>query len=67
MEKSKKNQAGIVVRIPLKNITPSKENPRKSINSEDLNELADSIKENGLLQPITVRPVEKGQYEIVCG
>ena len=67
MEKTKKNQAGIVVRIPLKNITPSKENPRKSINPEELNELADSIKENGLLQPITVRPIEKDKYEIVCG
>lgn len=64
--------AGTVKRIPLKEIVPSKNNPRKTFNPEELNELAESIKENGLLQPITVRPIkdaedEFAKYEIVCG
>lgn len=61
--------SGQVRRIPLKEIIPSKDNPRKLFNPEELNELAESIKENGLLQPITVRPVKDNfaRFEIVCG
>lgn len=60
---------GQVRRIPLKEIVPSKDNPRKVFNPEELNELAESIKENGLLQPITVRPFDSkfAKFEIVCG
>lgn len=73
MNKSKdtvKSQiTGQVRRIPIKEIVPSKDNPRKVFNPEELNELAESIKENGLLQPITVRPLESSfaKFEIVCG
>ena len=61
--------AGQVRRIPLKDIVPSENNPRKVFNPDDLQELAESIKSNGLLQPITVRPVKSSfaKYEIVCG
>ena len=41
--------------------------PRKHFDAKLLDELADSIRENGLLQPITVRPVADGRYEIVAG
>lgn len=60
---------GQVKRISLKDIVPSKDNPRKTFNPEELNELAESIKENGLLQPITVRPIKSSfaTFEIVCG
>lgn len=73
MEKSNKKEKpqimGQVRRIPIKEIVPSKENPRKVFNPEELNELAESIKENGLLQPITVRPIKDNfaKFEIVCG
>jgi ParB family chromosome partitioning protein len=74
MKKTEKAVAGEVRRIPLKEIVPSSNNPRKTFNADELNELAESIKENGLLQPITVRPVkpengsdEFAKYEIVCG
>lgn len=74
MKKNEIAEAGTVRRIPLKDIVPSTNNPRKTFNAEELNELAESIKENGLLQPITVRPVkseneetEFAKYEIVCG
>lgn len=56
--------------IPLTDICPSKLNPRKSFDQESLNELAENIKENGLIQPITVRKLPKGnehKFDIVCG
>lgn len=50
-------------------IVPSELNPRKSFDQEELEELAQSIKENGLVQPITLRKTGKKdiKYEIVCG
>lgn len=56
--------------ISLADICPSSLNPRKTFDQESLKELADNIKENGLIQPITIRkaPKESGKkYEIVCG
>ena len=74
MKKNEKAISGEVRRIPLKDIVPSSNNPRKTFNADELNELAESIKENGLLQPITVRPIkteedgsEFAKFEIVCG
>jgi ParB family chromosome partitioning protein len=55
-----------VVEIELKKIHPSKLNPRLEVNIERLNELASSIREVGLLQPIIVRPL-KGEFEVVLG
>lgn len=52
--------------LPLSDILPNKGQPRKNFDEDALNELADSIKQNGVLQPILVR--KKGQrYEIVAG
>lgn len=59
-----------VKEIMLADICPSTLNPRKTFDQESLNELSQNIKENGLVQPITVRkaPKESGKkYEIVCG
>lgn len=56
--------------IPLSEIVPSELNPRKKFNQEELEELAQSIKENGLIQPITLRKIgnkKDSKYEIVCG
>ncbi len=55
--------------IPLERINPSPFNPRKTFDSGELDELAASIREKGLVQPILVRPVGAGgnQYEIVAG
>ena len=55
-----------VVEIELKKIHPSKLNPRLEVNIERLNELAASIREVGLLQPIVVRPLN-GEFEVVLG
>ena len=52
--------------LPLKKIKPNKEQPRKHFDEAELTELSDSIKQNGILQPLLVR--EKGDhYEIVAG
>jgi ParB family chromosome partitioning protein len=52
--------------IDIRKIRPSKLNPRLEVNIERLNELAASIREVGLLEPIIVRPV-KGEFEVVVG
>lgn len=52
--------------IDLKDISPSRLNPRLEINVERLNELAESIREVGLLEPIIVRPTGE-KYEVVVG
>ena len=55
--------------VPVDRINPSPFNPRKHFNTEELDELAASIREKGLVQPILVRPIGAGghQYEIVAG
>lgn len=53
--------------IDIEYIVPNSSQPRTHFDSEAINELAQSIKENGLIQPIVVRPIELGQYEIVAG
>jgi ParB family chromosome partitioning protein len=52
--------------VELKKIRPNRLNPRLEMNIERLNELATSIREVGLLEPIIVRPVN-GEYEVVVG
>ncbi len=56
-------------KIPLDNIRPNREQPRKHFDEQELNNLAASIEMNGLIQPITVRPIkgEDGYYEIIFG
>ena len=53
--------------VAIDMISSSALNPRKDFDEEDLTELADSIRQKGLVQPIIVRPAEAGGYEIVAG
>ncbi len=48
-------------------LRPGKFQPRRNFDDATLKELADSITTHGILQPLVVRPVENGQYEIICG
>ena len=64
-EPEQKTEQGII-KISIDDIKPNAWQARKDFDEESLSELADSIKENGLLQPITVRKSKKG-YEIVSG
>ena len=56
-------------RVPFEFLRPNPRNPRKTFVEEDLESLAQSIREKGLLQPILVRPVkgEANAFEIVAG
>lgn len=53
--------------IPIIKIRPNKAQPRKVFNEEDLNALSQSIAENGILQPLTVRKVSATEYELIAG
>lgn len=53
--------------IALTQIAPGTEQPRENFNAEKLNELADSIRANGVIQPITVRQEGPGKYRIIAG
>jgi len=53
--------------IPAKYIKPNPHQPRKIFSEESLNELAVSIKQYGLLQPINVRRVSHNYYELIAG
>lgn len=53
--------------VPLREIEPDPGQPRKTFNEDSLAELAASIGEHGLLQPIAVRPQPMGGYRIVAG
>ena len=54
-------------KIAIDKLVPGIYQPRKTFNRESLSELAASIKENGLLQPITVRKRASGGFEIIAG
>lgn len=53
--------------FPLDMIQPGKYQPRVDMSQESLDELADSIRAQGLVQPIVVRPIKGGRYEIIAG
>ena len=55
------------VEIAIDKIEPNPDQPRTSFKKEDLEELAESIKKNGLLQPILVRSMPDGTYQIIAG
>ena len=59
-------QKDSVVELKINDISPNSEQPRKRFNEEALQELADSIKENGVIQPIIVSKRGTG-YRIVAG
>ncbi len=53
--------------LPIARVEPRKGQPRTNFDEEALQELAESIAQHGLLQPITVRPLDGGYYQIIAG
>lgn len=53
--------------IPIIKIRPNKAQPRKVFSESELSALAQSIFENGILQPLTVRKVSSAEYELIAG
>lgn len=56
-----------VKRIPVVQIKPNRSQPRVDFSVEELESLKDSIKENGILQPLTVRKITASEYELISG
>ena len=56
-----------IIPMQLSELKPFSEQPFKVLDNEDMDELVDSIKENGVLSPIVVRPHPEGGYEILSG
>jgi ParB family chromosome partitioning protein len=56
-------------KVPIEFLRPNPRNPRRAFTETELGELADSIKQHGVIQPIVVRPVKGAQdrYEIIAG
>jgi len=56
-------------RVPIEHLRPNPRNPRRNFSDAELDELAASIKERGIIQPVVVRPVRgvKDAYEIIAG
>ena len=53
--------------LPVSQIESCQSQPRKSFDREKLEELADSIRQHGLIQPLTVRKLSSGYYQIIAG
>ena len=56
-----------ITMVALANVQPSNYNPRKNFDEASLAELSESIRQQGVLQPIGVRPIEDNRFEIVFG
>src|SRR4051812_11844476 len=58
---------GSLRHLPVEFIQPGKYQPRQDMRAESLEELANSIKTQGVMQPIVVRPIGANKYEIIAG
>lgn len=63
----KKEEEIAPLKLPLAELEPNPDQPRKAFRKDKLEELAQSIKEQGILQPILVRPGKEGKYQIIAG
>ena len=55
------------VYLPISKVEPGLNQPRKQFDEDSLNDLADSIREHGIIQPLTVRHLSSGYYQIIAG
>jgi ParB family chromosome partitioning protein len=53
--------------VPVTLIRPNPEQPRRSFDPESISALAESISEAGLIQPLVIRPLNDGRYELIAG
>ncbi len=59
--------AGSVSRLPINDIEPNRDQPRKTFDEEALGELSKSIADHGVIQPLLVRPMTDGSYQLIAG
>ncbi len=67
LENTTQNPENKITRLSISMVDPKSDQPRKSFDKGALEELAKSIEENGLLQPILVREYGNGRYQIIAG
>ncbi len=53
--------------LPIAKVEPRSDQPRRSFDDAALEELTESVRQYGLIQPITVRPIDNGYYQIIAG
>jgi ParB family chromosome partitioning protein len=53
--------------VPIERIEPNPQNPRMAFNEDALEEMAASIREHGVLQPVLVRPLDDGRFQLIAG
>ncbi|MBP0963659.1 MAG: ParB/RepB/Spo0J family partition protein [Oscillospiraceae bacterium] len=58
---------GSIITVRLSQVEPNSSQPRRQFDEDALQELADSIAEHGVLQPIVVRPLDSDGYQIIAG
>ena len=63
----KGNKESELQNLPIEQLHPGKYQPRKDMSAEALDDLANSIKSQGIIQPIVVRPISDHSYEIIAG
>lgn len=63
----KLKSAGQILLIPQEMIKPNPNQPRKIFSGNEMEELTQSVRENGLIQPITVRKLSSDRYELIAG
>jgi ParB family chromosome partitioning protein len=54
-------------KVPIEHVVRNPKNPRKSFLEGDLQDLASSIRQHGIVQPVVVRPIEGNKFEIIAG
>lgn len=60
-------ESSSIITLKISEIEPNKDQPRREFDEKALAELADSISQHGVLQPLIVRPIADGGYQIVAG
>lgn len=66
-DSSLRDQTGGSVSLPIAQVEPGLNQPRKHFDDESLADLAESIRQHGILQPLTVRRLASGYYQIIAG
>ena len=62
-----KDESEELRQLPIDLISPNPRQPRRSFDEDTLLALAESIKARGVLQPVLVRPIVGGRYELIAG
>lgn len=67
LDNSTENQQGSVTQLSLNEIEPNRDQPRKHFDEAALSELSESIAMHGIIQPLLVRPISDGGYQLIAG